>query len=160
MRFNVWQGARGVGAAAARIACLATLVGVSGCSGEVQVAPGSGPPTPWFVQRHRSSSIDAMNILLALDNSRSMAAKQRILAEAVRDLAAPLLDPPYPARTAVWIGTDEVVVDSTAPTPSFAGQSESFGVRKAVCRVPGSGEGLTITQTCKIGENCRLRRVS
>jgi hypothetical protein len=94
MWFHVRPMTQRPGAVAVRVACVVSVLGVSACSGEVQVSPGSPPPPPSFVQRFGSSTIDTMDLVLALDNSRSMADKQQILAEAVQDLVAGLLHPP------------------------------------------------------------------
>jgi hypothetical protein len=55
---------------------------------------GSSGATPGFGRLLTQGSVDRIDLLLAVDNSRSMADKQAILALAIPDLVAALVNPP------------------------------------------------------------------
>ncbi len=80
----------------ARFAALATVVGgasqVVGCL-DRPIEPIEPRTTSTIVERLTQSSVDKIDLLLALDNSRSMADKQAILALAVPDLVSRLVNP-------------------------------------------------------------------
>jgi hypothetical protein len=65
---------------------------VAGC-GNVAVPPIETPPEAPDIVPFASSNVDKVDILLMIDNSRSMADKQQILAFAVPDLLGTLLNP-------------------------------------------------------------------
>ena len=72
-------------------ALLACLCAVAACAGDVRMPP---PPTWAILERVAKSSVDKMDILLVIDNSRSMSDKQMILRSAVSDLVEKLTNPP------------------------------------------------------------------
>ncbi|HRI68225.1 MAG TPA: hypothetical protein PK156_28540, partial [Polyangium sp.] len=71
---------------------LGALTFLANCSGD---ATDLGPPctTTIITEKLQQSSLDKIDILLAIDNSRSMADKQQILALAVPDLVKSLINP-------------------------------------------------------------------
>ncbi|MBI4701294.1 MAG: hypothetical protein HY744_09065, partial [Deltaproteobacteria bacterium] len=73
---------------------LAAMLGVAasalGCTTGEDPPLGAGAAT---VERLWQDSVDKVDILLAIDNSRSMADKQQILKEAVPDLVGALVNP-------------------------------------------------------------------
>jgi hypothetical protein len=75
-------------------ACSVVLAGgaVAGCGSVVQ-PPGDKPSTEKVEPFVTARNIDKLDLLLMLDNSRSMADKQLILAAAVPDLVRGLLNP-------------------------------------------------------------------
>ena len=76
------------------VAALAALAGVIGCSSDIPdvqplpVDPGAGPEI-----LSTASRVERIDLLLAVDGSRSMADKQQIFAEAVPDLVRALVNP-------------------------------------------------------------------
>ncbi|MDI1443279.1 hypothetical protein [Polyangium sp. 6x1] len=66
--------------------------GAAGCL-DRPIEPVEPRITATIVERLTQSSVDKIDILLAIDNSRSMADKQQILALAVPDLVAGLVNP-------------------------------------------------------------------
>jgi len=78
--------------AALSMAVASTAVGAVGCL-ERPLEPVDPRITATIVERLTQSSVDKIDILLAIDNSRSMADKQNILALAVPDLVAGLVNP-------------------------------------------------------------------
>jgi hypothetical protein len=83
-----------VGAARAAVVA-ALIVGASGAAGCLNrplepVEPGT---TSTIIERLTQSSVDKIDLLLAIDNSGSMADKQQILALAVPDLVEGLVNP-------------------------------------------------------------------
>lgn len=58
------------------------------------IAPNEPRTTTVVVERLTQSAVDKIDILLAIDNSGSMADKQEILATAIPDLVAALVNPP------------------------------------------------------------------
>ncbi|MBI4701532.1 MAG: hypothetical protein HY744_10290, partial [Deltaproteobacteria bacterium] len=87
---KTWKPGRN--ASVALVACLGGLLGAAACGDE-----GSGdiPAGSYsqIVERLTQSSVDKIDLLLVIDNSRSMADKQRILKEAVPDLVGSLVNP-------------------------------------------------------------------
>ncbi|MFT3765808.1 MAG: hypothetical protein QM820_09855 [Minicystis sp.] len=82
-------------------AALAIAVGTSGCGGDVTTTMDAGtdggeigssydPPVPFL----NTSGIDKIDLLLMVDNSRSMADKQQVLAATVPDLIRAFVNPP------------------------------------------------------------------
>jgi hypothetical protein len=81
---------------AARLAAGGLLVvGVSGTVGclDRPIAPNEPRTTTTIVERLTQSAVDKIDLVLAIDNSRSMADKQEILALAVPDLVRGLVNP-------------------------------------------------------------------
>jgi hypothetical protein len=74
-------------------------VGSSGCL-DRPIEPVEPRTTSVIVEKLTQSKVDKIDLLLAIDNSRSMADKQAILADAVPDLVAGLLNPPCRDKTA------------------------------------------------------------
>ncbi|AKT36004.1 hypothetical protein [Chondromyces crocatus] len=72
-----------------------TVLGATGAFGCLQrpVEPVEPRTTSTIVERINQSSVDKIDLVLAIDNSASMADKQAILAEAVPDLVKGLLNP-------------------------------------------------------------------
>ncbi|HSN97723.1 MAG TPA: hypothetical protein VLS89_05470, partial [Candidatus Nanopelagicales bacterium] len=85
----------GLGAARLALGALA-VAGASGAFGCLQrpIEPIEPRTTATIVERLTQSSVDKIDLLLAIDNSRSMADKQDILALAVPDLVQGLVNPP------------------------------------------------------------------
>ncbi|MEP7122285.1 MAG: hypothetical protein ABJE95_15295 [Byssovorax sp.] len=82
-----------------RIAHLAIATGlvvgagaIAGC-GSVVTPPIDTPPPPPDIVAFASSTVNKLDLLLMIDNSRSMADKQKILAFAVPDLVGALVNP-------------------------------------------------------------------
>lgn len=72
------------------------VVGASGAFGCLNrpVEPVEPRTTTTIVERLTQSSVDKIDLVLAIDNSRSMADKQAVLAQAVPDLVKGLVNPP------------------------------------------------------------------
>jgi len=68
------------------------LAPLSSCTQDPNLV-GGPCTTSQFTSKMQQSSIDKMDILLAIDNSRSMADKQQILARAVPDLVKSVMNP-------------------------------------------------------------------
>ncbi len=68
-------------------------MGVIGGCGDVVVPDDEKRPPPVQIEPFTQSSIDKIDLLLMLDNSRSMADKQLILAAAIPDLVGALVNP-------------------------------------------------------------------
>src|SRR5262245_19896110 len=80
---------------AARVAVsvlLATTTGAVGCLNRPS-EPVEPRTTTTIVERLTQSSVDKIDILLGIDNSRSMADKQELLQAAVPDLVLGLVNP-------------------------------------------------------------------
>jgi len=98
---------------AARVVAGALVaVGASGIFGclDRPIAPNEPRTTTTIVERLTQSAVDKIDLLLAIDNSRSMADKQQILALAVPDLVEGLVNPRCvnrsdPAQTPVKVGS-------------------------------------------------------
>ena len=93
MKGEIRSGRRWKGAA--RVAAFGAVVaGVSGagCLNR-PLEPNEPRTTSTIVERLTQSSVDKIDLLLGIDNSRSMADKQEILALAVPDLVARLVNP-------------------------------------------------------------------
>jgi hypothetical protein len=71
---------------------LATTTGAVGCLNR-PIEPVEPRTTTTIVERLTQSSVDKIDIVLGIDNSRSMADKQEILAAAVPDLVLGLVNP-------------------------------------------------------------------
>jgi hypothetical protein len=71
---------------------LATTTGAVGCLNR-PIEPVEPRTTTTIVERLTQSSVDKIDIVLGIDNSRSMADKQEILAQAVPDLVLGLVNP-------------------------------------------------------------------
>ncbi|MBI4703261.1 MAG: hypothetical protein HY744_19260, partial [Deltaproteobacteria bacterium] len=79
----------GLGAFAATVAAA-----TAGClSGAKATGPDEPPPTSMVCERPTEGLVDRIDLLLVIDNSRSMADKQQILKEAVPDLVGALVNP-------------------------------------------------------------------
>src|SRR5262245_58518689 len=68
------------------------VVGAGGCLSR-PVEPQDTRTTATIVERLTQSAVDKIDILLAIDNSRSMADKQEILVQAVPKLVGRLISP-------------------------------------------------------------------
>src|SRR5262245_2237253 len=80
---------------AARVAVsvlLAATTGAVGCLNR-PIEPVEPRTTTTIVERLTQSSVDKIDIVLGIDNSRSMADKQQILGDAVPDLVLGLVNP-------------------------------------------------------------------
>lgn len=74
------------------ILVLASLAPLSSCTPEANL--NGGPcTTSQYTEKFTQGSVDKMDILLAIDNSRSMADKQSILALAITDLVKNVMNP-------------------------------------------------------------------
>jgi hypothetical protein len=81
---------------AARVAVsvlLATATGAAGGCLNRPIEPVEPRTTTTIIERLTQSSVDKIDIVLGIDNSRSMADKQEILAQAVPDLVLGLVNP-------------------------------------------------------------------
>jgi len=78
--------------AALSVVVATTAAGAAGCL-DRPIETVEPRITATIVERLTQSSVDKIDILLAIDNSRSMADKQQILAKAVPDLVAGLVNP-------------------------------------------------------------------
>jgi hypothetical protein len=86
---NRWRSAR---AAALALVAIAGGGGAAGCL-DRPLEPVQPRTTTTIVERLTQSSVDKIDLLLAIDNSRSMADKQQVLADAVPDLVEGLVNP-------------------------------------------------------------------
>jgi hypothetical protein len=73
--------------------CAAVSPGALGCSGSIETPPISVGGESSVVERLTDGSVEAIDLLLMIDNSRTMADKQAILASAVPDLVERLVNP-------------------------------------------------------------------
>ncbi|HLM75311.1 MAG TPA: hypothetical protein VK459_21515, partial [Polyangiaceae bacterium] len=82
-------------AAAIATIALTGATSAAGCDGKVDKETNEGPPngSSQILERLTQSSIDQIDIVLAIDNSRSMADKQQILELAIPDLVRALVNP-------------------------------------------------------------------
>ena len=87
--------ARGVRRVTQGVAALAAiaLAGIAGGCLNRQLEPSEPRTTSTIVERLSQSAVDKIDLVLMLDNSRSMADKQEILKEAVPDLVRGLVNP-------------------------------------------------------------------
>ncbi|MBK9264113.1 MAG: hypothetical protein IPM54_30470 [Polyangiaceae bacterium] len=68
---------------------------ILGCSDQVTIVPSPSPcGSSMIVQKLQQSAVEKLDLLLAIDNSPSMADKQAILALAIPDLVNRLVNPP------------------------------------------------------------------
>lgn len=86
------RGVRRVTQGVAALAAIA-LAGIAGGCLNRQLEPSEPRTTSTIVERLSQSAVDKIDLVLMLDNSRSMADKQEILKEAVPDLVRGLVNP-------------------------------------------------------------------
>jgi hypothetical protein len=84
------RGWRRVAQGAAALLAVAGSGVVGGCLNRIEPVPEPKPP---FVEPFTQSTVNKIDLLLMIDNSRSMADKQQILADAVPDLVKGLVNP-------------------------------------------------------------------
>jgi hypothetical protein len=94
---------------------------VAGASGAVgclnrPIEPVEPRTTSTIVERLTQSAVDKIDLLLAIDNSRSMADKQAILADAVPDLVKGLVNPKCVDKAGVPAGTQPASPTEDCPT--------------------------------------------
>jgi hypothetical protein len=70
---------------------VAAMTGATGCKEQVTVRDEPEPHVP--IERLRQGSVDKIDLLLVIDNSRFMADKQAVLKQAVPDLLLQLVNP-------------------------------------------------------------------
>jgi hypothetical protein len=95
MTDNLLGKARGVRRVTQGVAALAAiaLTGVAGGCLNRQLEPSEPRTTSTIVEQLSQSAVDKIDLVLMLDNSRSMADKQEILKQAVPDLVRGLVNP-------------------------------------------------------------------
>ena len=94
------------------------VVGATGAIGCLQrpIEPIEPRTTTTIVEKLTQSSVDKIDIVLAIDNSRSMADKQEILAAAVPDLVRGLVNPACVDPTGVTPPTTPASPTDMCPT--------------------------------------------
>lgn len=103
---------------ALQITCaLVSIVGagsVGGCLNR-PIQPNEPRRTSTIVEPFKQSAVDKIDLLLMIDNSRSMADKQQILAAAVPDLVGSLVNPKCIDPKGVAPSTQPVTIDELCP---------------------------------------------
>jgi hypothetical protein len=112
----------GVRRRSAPIAIASLTLAVSASAGclDRPIAPLSPLTTSTVTDRLAQSGVDKIDLLLMVDNSRSMADKQAILAAAVPDLVQGILNPSCVDATGTPIPSQMQPMSPTAPCPTGA----------------------------------------
>ena len=107
-----WKSVARLGAFSS-VVMVAGLAATPGCL-DRPIEPVEPRTTSTIVERLTQSSVDKIDILLTIDNSRSMADKQAILQDAVPDLVNALVNP------ACRYVDDATVATMQPPSPELA----------------------------------------